>query len=320
MKDFSPCYVWPNEVIPFRLYLNDPLCRIFIIENLQHNFRWLSKYRKGIKETDCFLVIIGCYYHEWLVNEAKTMLDHLDLNVSQFHILFNDERDQKIFKDKGFQGQIINQNAWIDENLVMQVRKAQKEYDGIYVGRRSAVKRHMLASRVSRLAIVAGDNHGNNIAPIPNTSYLNSMPLSPDEVCDRINMSCSGLILSEKEGACFASSEYLLCGVPVVSTISEGGRDIWYNEYNSKIVEPCPIQIAEAVEFFKSHTPDPNKIRRMHIEQATEFRFRFSLLVRTILANNDINYIDTESYFEKHFTHKMRPYIKPDFETIFSSG
>ena len=47
-----------------------------------------------------------------------------------------------------------------------------------------------------------------------------------------------GGVFSEEEGACWASSEYLLCGLPVVSTHSRGGRDVWYSGHNSLIVEP----------------------------------------------------------------------------------
>lgn len=52
--------------------------------------------------------------------------------------------------------------------------------------------------------------------------------LDHDEVTDAIYKSCLGGIFSEHEGACYASTEYLLCGCPVISTPSVGGRDVWY--------------------------------------------------------------------------------------------
>jgi glycosyltransferase involved in cell wall biosynthesis len=47
-----------------------------------------------------------------------------------------------------------------------------------------------------------------------------------------------GLALSEVEGACYASTEYLLCGLPVISTPSLGGRDEFYSTGNSIIAHP----------------------------------------------------------------------------------
>ena len=51
---YKSYYVWPNEAFPFRVYLESKNLRIFIIENLQHNFDWLSAYRNRISKRDFF--------------------------------------------------------------------------------------------------------------------------------------------------------------------------------------------------------------------------------------------------------------------------
>lgn len=51
--------------------------------------------------------------------------------------------------------------------------------------------------------------------------------LPPAQVCAALNRGEVGLALSELEGACWASTEYLLCGLPVVSTPCSGGREVW---------------------------------------------------------------------------------------------
>ncbi len=58
----------------------------------------------------------------------------------------------------------------------------------------------------------------------PPTLYLNSW-----EVARKLNACRVGMCLSETEGAMFAAVEYLLCGLPVVSTPSQGGRDVWFD-------------------------------------------------------------------------------------------
>jgi hypothetical protein len=58
-------------------------------------------------------------------------------------------------------------------------------------------------------------------------------------------------IFSLSEGACFASTQYLLSGLPVVSTKSKGGRDIWYNDENSIICEDNETDCYNCIQLAK---------------------------------------------------------------------
>jgi glycosyltransferase involved in cell wall biosynthesis len=108
-----------------------------------------------------------------------------------------------------------------------------------------------------------------------NCKYYNQSRLAPREVVRILQLSHCGLILSEHEGACRASCEYLAAGLPVISTPSVGGRDVWFDDYNSMIVQADPEKIKEAVEYFKNHPRDPEVIRRNFLEKAQIFRDRF---------------------------------------------
>jgi hypothetical protein len=269
------------------------------------------------QERDLFLVFCGWNHSNWFADQALKTLEALGLSKDRFFFLYNSLEEQQVFGDRGFSGELINQNAWIDENQAMQRLQLPKKYDAIYVARRTAFKRHMLAEKISHLAIIAGNNHGNDLAPVPNADYINPHPLEPSEVCEKINESRCGLILSAEEGACFASSEYLLCGIPVVSTHSKGGRDVWYDSYNSIVCDPDPQEIADAVAHFKTQTPDPEVIRANHIEEARKHRLRFIQILERILHHHGVRGLDVHRYFYDNFFHKMRKSIKPDFESIF---
>jgi glycosyltransferase involved in cell wall biosynthesis len=319
MSEFKPCYVWPNKNFPFRIYFQSEQCRIFMLENLQHNFTWLSAYARKIRPTDHFFVIVGCHYHPWLVNEAAQMFDALGLARRQFHVLFNDAREREIFAAQGFTGALVNQNAFLDDANVMRPLSLPKQYDAIYVARPIALKRHHLAGEVENLALVAGNLHGANIAvKVPPHVWANTAPLTPEQVCVKINESRCGLILSEAEGASFVSSEYLLCGVPVVSTKSEGGRDLWYDDYNSRVVEPDAAKVRAAVEFFLENPRDPQRIRQAHVDLAQEHRGRFVRLLDDTLRSCGVDYIDAQRYFAAHYFHKMRKSMTPDFDAYFA--
>ena len=43
--------------------------------------------------------------------------------------------------------------------------------------------------------------------------------------------------MSSQEGAMYSSVEYLLCGLPIVSTKSTGGHDVFFTDTNCIIAE-----------------------------------------------------------------------------------
>ncbi|WP_133468411.1 glycosyltransferase [Paraglaciecola marina] len=316
---YKPTYTWPNPAFPFRVYFDSPNCRIFIIENIQHNWNWLSAYASKIKPTDYFFVYCGWYHSPHFAEQADQIFKELKLCKDNFFIMFNSPKEKENFQELGFVGDVINHNAWLDEHLVMQVLpSAEKAYDALYIARLSAFKRHELAVYVNNLALVAGINHGNPLNDnLPPYKFKNELPLKPDEVCIKINESKCGLILSAMEGACFSSSEYLLCGIPVVSTHCEGGRDVWYTNYNSLIVDPDPKKISEAVEYFVKNPRNPYKIRNDHIALAQVHRNKFIDELGNIFFKHGIE-IDSRKYFEENYFHKLRKSYAPDFDKIFS--
>lgn len=307
IKEFKvDFYRWPNPSFPFRLYFDHPKLRVFILENIMHNWDWLSKVANSITERDFFYVICGWHHDEYLVKTSHRIFIELGIKKENFYIMCNSLEEYNTFKAYGFNCGIINQNAWIDWNLTMKVQgDVEKIYDAIYVGRRSAFKRHMLAKKVQNLALVAGNNHGNQLSEIPEHTFINKKPLTPNEVCNKINESSCGLILSDTEGACFASSEYLLCGIPVVSTHSHGGRDFWYNSYNSLVVDADQDKVREAVLYFREANLEPNRIRNDHITLSMEQRSLFINNMQALLSKKGIQ-LSAREYFENNYMHKLR--------------
>jgi hypothetical protein len=103
-----------------------------------------------------------------------------------------------------------------------------------------------------------------------------------------LNSSVCGGIFSKVEGACFSSSEYLLCGLPVLSTPSKGGRDVFYNSQNSIICDPTLEGVTNGYNDIMTnlHKFDRNAIRETKLQQMDIFRNRLTEYVKDKLEDS----------------------------------
>jgi glycosyltransferase involved in cell wall biosynthesis len=72
----------------------------------------------------------------------------------------------------------------------------------------------------------------------------------------------------------FASTEYLLCGVPVVTTVSRGGRDYFFAPEFCTTVEPDPQAVGRAVADLVRRAPPPETIRAATLEKVRRERLK----------------------------------------------
>jgi glycosyltransferase involved in cell wall biosynthesis len=317
VKEFKPMYTWPSKAFPFREYFTSDKLKIFIIENIVHNYEWLNAYKDKITDKHFFFIYLGCYHSEFLSKQDSAMFDVLKLNKSNFFFMCNSQKELTNLTKYGFIGDIINHNAWLDENLYS-IQPTEKKYNALLIARQAKFKRHYLASKVNNLALVAGGprhGHADQII-LPPHVYNNDVPLGLDQIIEKINQSNCGLCLSKEEGACFSSSEYLLCGIPVVSTHSEGGRDFWYDDYNSIVCNDTEEAVASAVQIFLQNKRDPELIRSNHIALSKQQRARFAKVLQQVFFKHDIN-INAFNYFKENFANKMRESYTPNFDKIF---
>jgi glycosyltransferase involved in cell wall biosynthesis len=291
------------------MYHESDNCRIIIIDNIVHNVEWWKEAYEFFRPTDHFFVYHTWYLSEYLCKESAKVFDLFQFDRKQFFFLFNSMQESLNALKYNFEGGLVNHNCWLDESDNMKIiPDIDKKYDALYIARLSDFKRHHLAEQVPNLALIAGFNHGREEMSIPNHVYRNEDALSSPEVCEKINESRCGLILSQEEGACYSSSEYLLCGIPVISTESVGGRDVWYDSYNSLICDPTAESVSAAVKFMNTRTIDPQKIRNDHIEKAIPMRTRFIDECQRIFTLRGEN-IDAHKYYKDNYLYKLRPSI-----------
>jgi hypothetical protein len=179
--------------------------------------------------------------------------------------LCNTIEEQRLIEGAGFEAIFANQNQLLSEQIFRPLPKATVAFDAAYNAKLARFKRHHLSAAIERvihvtyrdlddmsrsasraymqrlLARSPGHRFANDIA--------NGLPkrLTFDEVNATYSQAAVGLCLSSVEGAMFASMEYLLAGLPIVTTPSHGGRDVFFDPDYCVTVAPDPRAIRDAV-------------------------------------------------------------------------
>jgi glycosyltransferase involved in cell wall biosynthesis len=224
---------------------------------------------------------------------------------------------------KGYNAKLINGNAFLDYNLLL-IGNKERIYDAVINSRPFWWKRVYLTNKVRNLAYIKGNDWAKNETTWDGWKDMNFSLIAEnirfDKVIEIYQQSKMGIILSGNtgenqqglcEGSNYSTSEYLLCGLPVISTPNGGGRNIWLNDYNSIVCEPNEDSVSNSVEIMfkkiENNEIDREKIRNDQINKMDEMRQNFNNKIQEIFNIHNI-YIDAKEYFKKKYYHKMVNY------------
>lgn len=219
----------------------------------------------------------------WSV-EAKRFTDRIrsalvemerNLPQARFIIMANTLVESALLSESGVANIVANELMFVDERAFMPAPPAARRpsaYDAVYLARFHHLKRHELARAVPNLLLIYGRPEQAEIervrAVLPNARFANHEAgggaykfFDDAGVCELLRSSGVGLCLSAIEGAMRASMEYRLCGLPVVSTKSTGGRDRYLFGPHVRIVADDPDEVAAAVGELKAKSFDPLAVR-----------------------------------------------------------
>lgn len=244
-------------------------------------------------DTELFNMVTACHY-------LKKHYPQHDV-----HVMANDQVDMALLKKCDINSTFCHQNAFLDQRIFNIIDGSAKKYDAIYNARLSPFKRHALASQLNSVGLIyyspakekeEGIAYKNKIKrDLPNAAFLNEHPetgvdrfLSSQEICRLYNMSKVGLCLSYMEGAMYAATEYLLCGIPVVSTHNIGGRDYFLHRDFSRLVDSDPRAVAEATYDLISEKIPPKVIRQRTLLEMLKQRQIFIDHVQSIFDKENV--------------------------------
>ena len=209
----------------------------------------------------------------WAADTYRYTLGAIKATAPRHRVIFiaNTSAEHFHFRALGLESFVANQNQFVDPDLFTPVAPVEgRRFDAVYNARFRSYKRHHLAARVTRLALIGYSFDSPDflrIQELLGKPYLGNLVagelrlLSETEVNSVLNQAVCGLCLSKIEGAMTATVEYLLAGLPVVATTSRGGRDVFLDGRFTRWVEASDIAVKREVEAFRDEQIAPEFIR-----------------------------------------------------------
>ena len=219
-----------------------------------------------------------------------------------FIFLTNTAKEAERLGSLGETAILLNHNLTVPEEDFYPL-EGEPRFDAVYNARLHPQKRHELSILVARCAMIFMHTSMESAAyeqeliarhnrEAPGHQFINEfrdgvpVSLGAAEVNLVYNQAAVGLALSKVEGAMFSSMEYLLAGLPVVSTPNVGGRDLYFDDEFCITVEPDPRAVRDAVAALKDRKIPRHYIRAKTLEKVERDRVRFRALLCAVIERN----------------------------------
>jgi tetratricopeptide (TPR) repeat protein len=240
-------------------------------------------------------------------------------------VFANDVNELNILRQLGIRSELVNHNALVDENI-FRITEMPKTYDAVYTASFSPFKRHELAVELDnshRLLLLVSHSHGGNREAIddlksllPHATIANERPagirtLVNTEVALELNKAKCGLCLSAQEGAMYASIEYLLCGLPIVTTRNIGGRNWFFTTEYTLFCDDEPAAVAAAIQRVIEARLSGEYIRQNTLERIKRERLALFSVIDQIFRENGQNSRRSSDEFATRFFDRMNYHARP---------
>lgn len=215
----------------------------------------------------------------------------------------NTPEQATFFRRAGAEAFFANHNIFVSEEVFRPLADVPVLFDAVYDARPVPIKRHELAAEIGSVAyvsftgdvnvahqreVVAGllQRQGHRIF----NEIVDGLPkwMPPPKVNAVFAQASVGLCLSEEEGAMYSSMEYMLAGLPIVSTPSRGGRDIFFDPDYCMIVEPTPRAVREGVEMLRDRKIPRDYVRSRTLANLATHRNRYLAFIADIKARHGV--------------------------------
>lgn len=221
----------------------------------------------------------------------------------RFRFICNTRGEEALLQGVGLPATFLNKNFMVSDRIFQPLPQVPVELDAVYNARFVPQKRHELAAAIPRVGYVSYIEAkpdpaqreqvrtllATTLARNPQHTLLNRMVdgvpawMPPAEVNAALARAGVGLILSAAEGSSYASMEYLLAGLPVVSTPSKGGRDVFFDPEHCLICDADPRAVRDAVAALGARNIPREVVRARTLALIEPERTRFLALVDDLI-------------------------------------
>ncbi len=263
--------------------------------------------RRGANRQITFLIPLS-----WHCNEASAAAKAAAIKAHRSRlpshdliVLGNTKEEVATLCAAGAEAFFANHNIFASEDVFRPLPDVGIEFDAVYNARPSPMKRHELASLIERILYISFVSPGQEA--LHSRSVVSELlkrargRLLANEIVDGFPRAMNatavnswlaraavGLCLSEEEGAMYASIEYMLAGLPIVSVPSRGGRDVFFDPDFCIITKPEPHSVREAVETLRDRNIPRSYVRSRTLAKLTFERHRFLAFVEGIKARHGV--------------------------------
>lgn len=213
----------------------------------------------------------------------------------RFRFICNTQTETQRLAELDLPVSFLNKNFMVSDQIFQPVANTAVEFDAVYNARFIPGKRHELAAAIPRVAYIAYADNGREQefrdlyaamrARTPRHVLLNDMVddlprrMPARQVNAALGRAAVGLVLSEEEGSSYASMEYLLAGLPVVSTPSRGGRDVFFDPDYCIVCAPNPRSVGDAVAALRARNIPREEVRARTLAKIRPEREGFLRLI-----------------------------------------
>lgn len=210
----------------------------------------------------------------------------VQLPLSRFLVLCANDMEVLACGEVSLDAIVASGQIFVDEHIWHPApHRTARSYTAVYNARLDALKRHELAARIPNLLLTYAwsidDSQDGSAARVrkllPRATFANHdfsggnyRAIALPQVNQLLGQAEIGLCLSAVEGSMRAAMEYLLAGLPVVTTPSVGGRDRYFAGAYCRTVPADAEAIADAATELAGLQLDRQRIRR-HVGDMVAF-------------------------------------------------
>lgn len=239
---------------------------------------WLN----NTTEKDKLILICNTFLTPQKLKEFKS-LNYYEKCI----FICNSKLEKKYCDDEKVFSCFINKICLLNENLFFIDENIKKDLLGIYSTSFSNRKRLNICKDINNISLLL--DYKNGLPEFFNgINTINENTIEIFDLYKYYNRAQFGVSLITQDSSSYVIGEYFLCGLPIITVASIGGKNIWTNKYNSVLVDATKESILKGIELCLTNIENgmfnSEMIRRRQLILMNDYRKKFIKFLSTLTS------------------------------------